>query len=78
MKCKTRRCKRNAGRRGLCGACYMVLYRMAKTGKTTWARLEAKGIALPANPGPTSELRRSVDRALSTKARGKTKKGDQP
>jgi hypothetical protein len=36
--------------RGLCPTCYDRSGRAVRSGETTWARLEAAGLALPAEP----------------------------
>jgi hypothetical protein len=44
-------CKKNpVNARGLCQRCYARWYHRVKTGKTTWAALEASGLALPIQP----------------------------
>jgi hypothetical protein len=37
-------------RRGLCDACYYRLRVAVHAGETTWAALEAEGLALPTRP----------------------------
>lgn len=43
--CKTKQAK--AAKRGLCTACYQAAYRAIASGKSSWAELEAAGLALP-------------------------------
>jgi hypothetical protein len=44
-------CREHLARaRGLCATCYNRLGKAVRSGKTTWATLEAAGLALPAAP----------------------------
>jgi hypothetical protein len=40
--------------RGLCNRCHLRLGRAVRSGETTWARLEAAGLVLPAAPAGTA------------------------
>jgi hypothetical protein len=41
-------CTRKVGSHGVCVPHYKMLLKMVRTGKTTWAELESKGISTPA------------------------------
>lgn len=51
--CLVTDCGRPAKSRGLCSRCVKVAYRLIQEGKTSWAELERRGLALPVgNRGP--------------------------
>jgi hypothetical protein len=47
--------------RGLCPACYTRHRAAVRAGKTTWAALEAAGLALPAQPVGKAWRKRKTD-----------------
>lgn len=46
-KCLTEACGRDAGKRGVCAACYQAAYREVVAGRATWQELEERGIVFP-------------------------------
>jgi len=52
--CLIKNCNREAARRGLCNACYQTLYKSVRSGATTWAKLEKRGLALATRVSPAS------------------------
>ena len=51
--------------RGLDAAQYLTLSRLVTSGKTTWAELEHKGLALPSRL--KSDYRQYIEKKLATK-----------
>jgi hypothetical protein len=58
ISCLTPNCGRIATQRGLCETCYARLKARVRAGQTTWADLEARGLALPARGRGWADLRR--------------------
>ena len=49
MKCMYPECQNERESRGLCWSHYSFARRLVVQGKTSWADMEARGVALPAN-----------------------------
>ncbi len=58
MRCLTPECKEEAKARGLCFTCYSAAKYMVRCKKTTWSKLEEKGLCKPAH---TSLFRNHFD-----------------
>lgn len=54
-KCLRPGCKHPSGCRGLCIVCYNAALMAIRFGKTTWAKLEKAGKAIPAKRAPSGK-----------------------
>lgn len=58
--CLIKNCNRSPARRGLCNACYQTFYKAIRAKKTTWAKLEKRGLALSSRVSPAAEAMKMI------------------